>query len=258
MTFEDQIASLFARANPVPSLDLLDPIEVVDMDHLTAESERSSSMSEIHTLEPKVVPERRRPFAVLVAAAALVVVAIGVVITLANRQPDDAVTPAETIAMTYMEAMSAKDLATLTEVVAPELGIDFDELPRRWEYERATGWVFPPLGCEEQSTSLDGTLVSCLYSNDGSWMEALGLEPDVGRDVLLIRDGQVHEVTGDSSYSQPGVGQAWFAFREWVEQNHWRDLATIYDTGNPRYTPEAVALWEQFTEEFVAEMEASG
>ena len=25
--------------------------------------------------------------------------------------------------------------------------------------------------------------------------------------------------------------------------------------GNPRYTPEAIALWERYTDEFVAEME---
>jgi hypothetical protein len=160
--------------------------------------------------------------------------------------------------MTYMEAMSAKDLATITEVVAPEAGIALGELPGRWEYERATGWVFPPLGCEEVSTSVDGTLVSCLYSNDGSWMQALGLEPDVGSDILLIKEGLVHAVTEDSSYPLPGVGQAWDTFREWVEQNHSGDLATMYDAGNPRYTSEAIALWEQYTEEFIAEMESSG
>ena len=34
MTNEDQIAALFAEANPVPSLDVFDPVEPLDMDRL--------------------------------------------------------------------------------------------------------------------------------------------------------------------------------------------------------------------------------
>ena len=88
-------------------------------------------------------------------------------------------------------------------------------------------------------------------------MQALDLEPEVGADILLIRDGKVHRVAEDSrNYPLPGVGEAWNTFRNWVIQNHNADLDTMYEpNGNPRYTPEAIALWERYTDEFVAEME---
>ena len=52
MNIDDQIAALLAGANPVPSLGLLDPIPPVDIDALT-QSERSSVMTEIKTIEPE-------------------------------------------------------------------------------------------------------------------------------------------------------------------------------------------------------------
>ena len=42
MTIEDQIAALFANANPVPSLDVFDPVEPLDIDRLERRPERSS------------------------------------------------------------------------------------------------------------------------------------------------------------------------------------------------------------------------
>ena len=63
MNIEDQVAVLFARANPVPSLDLLDPIDPVDIDALRDESERSSAMSEVKTIEPRREDSNRRRFA---------------------------------------------------------------------------------------------------------------------------------------------------------------------------------------------------
>ncbi len=49
MTFEDQVVALFAKANPVPSLDLLDVVEPLDMGHLADLPERSSAVTEAST-----------------------------------------------------------------------------------------------------------------------------------------------------------------------------------------------------------------
>lgn len=80
MNYEDQVAALFANANPVPSLDLLDAVEPLDMEHL-ALSARSSEMTEVKTEEMK--PERpgRRPrIALAVAMGVIAVVAIGLLV----------------------------------------------------------------------------------------------------------------------------------------------------------------------------------
>jgi len=64
MTVEDQVAVMFARANPAPTFDLLDPIEEKDIDRLSSESERSSLMMEIDTSKPETdaQPGRRPVF----------------------------------------------------------------------------------------------------------------------------------------------------------------------------------------------------
>jgi len=56
---DDQVAAMFAKANPVPSLDLLDPVEPLDPGHLEDRSERSRDMTDIETIQPKK-EERRR------------------------------------------------------------------------------------------------------------------------------------------------------------------------------------------------------
>ena len=53
MTDEDRIAALFAEANPVPSLDLLDPLEPLGIDPLEGRSKRSSVMTDLKTDRPE-------------------------------------------------------------------------------------------------------------------------------------------------------------------------------------------------------------
>ena len=85
MNIEDQVAVLFARANPVPSLDLLDPIDPVDIGALRDKSERSSAMSEVKTIEPEREGSDRRRFAPGLALAGVMVVVAA--FALANRSP---------------------------------------------------------------------------------------------------------------------------------------------------------------------------
>jgi hypothetical protein len=81
VTNEDQIAALFAKANPVPSLDLLDPVEGLDMEHLAHLSARSSEMTNVKTDQMKPEGRGRWPrLAVAVAIAVIAVVAIGILV----------------------------------------------------------------------------------------------------------------------------------------------------------------------------------
>jgi hypothetical protein len=91
VTNEDQIAALFAEANPVPSLDVFDPVEPLDMDRLESRSRRSSVMTDLKSDKPKVVAPARWPrLALLVAAPVIAVVGL----LLLTDRSTDVVTPA--------------------------------------------------------------------------------------------------------------------------------------------------------------------
>ena len=82
MTNEDQVAALFAKANPVPSLDLLDPVEPLDMEHLAHLSARSSEMTDVKTDETKSEGPGRKPrLAIVVAMAVVAIAAVGILVS---------------------------------------------------------------------------------------------------------------------------------------------------------------------------------
>jgi hypothetical protein len=81
VTNEDQVAALFARANPVPSLDLLDPVEALDMERLAHPSARSSEMTDVKPDEMKPEGPGRKPrLALVVAVSVIAVVALGILV----------------------------------------------------------------------------------------------------------------------------------------------------------------------------------
>lgn len=81
MTNEDQIVALFAKANPVPSLDLLDPVEPLDIERLENLSERNSAMTDVKTDEMKPEGPGRRPrLALVLAIVVIAVVAVGILV----------------------------------------------------------------------------------------------------------------------------------------------------------------------------------
>lgn len=85
MTNEDQIAALFAQANPVPSLDVFDRVEPLDIDPLKGRSRRSSVMT-VKTDKPKVVTPARWPRLAWLLAVS-VIAAVGVLL-LADANSD--------------------------------------------------------------------------------------------------------------------------------------------------------------------------
>ncbi len=76
MTNEDQIAALFAEANPVPSLDMLDPLEPLAIDPLESPSQRSSVMTDLKTDKSKVVAPAKWPRVALLAGIPVLLVAV--------------------------------------------------------------------------------------------------------------------------------------------------------------------------------------
>jgi hypothetical protein len=255
VTIEDRVAAMFARANPVPSLDLLDAIPV-EVGHLESRSERNS-MTEVRTAEPG--ESRRTPRLLLVPALAAVVVVGLVVAAFLNRQTSVAAdTPAEAVAVAYLDALARNDVEELHELVAPTSDVDWNDQSLIQEWRRAAGIVITRMDCTQRPESgPDGALVDCPWTYDSDWHRALGLEPSSMMQVFLIKDGKILEES-ETNIDDANATLVWDSFRSWVEFNHGADVATMYDdeSGGAHLTQQSIALWEQYTDEYVTEMES--
>jgi hypothetical protein len=269
---DDQVASLFAKANPVPSLALLDPIGSMNLEHLEDRSGRSRGMTELKTIqEPKAEPRRPRWLVPALVAALALVIAIPVYLSRQSPVADDS-TPAEGIALAYLEALASNDVNTLQEIVSPTASdVDTNDQSGILAWQAAVGIVITRLGCTEvEQYGADGAVVHCPWVYDSKWHHAVGLEPSSMLQVFHIRDGKIQDESETNSRT-PDLAQMWESFRSWVEENHPEDVTTMYTTSsedledsqtfynngigaNNNTSAESIALWEQYTDEFVAEM----
>jgi hypothetical protein len=258
MTIEDQVVALFAKANPVPSLDLLDPIEPLDIDYLTDRSERSRDMSEVKTIEPREEARRTRWAPVLVAA----LVAVAAVAVLLSRGVFDTqpATPIEVVDA-YYEAVNERDFETVAGLFPPGTERSFIEEQvnlEDWELGAALGWHYVPQDCQEVSQGDGGVQVECAYTATTDLTRVLGLEPQTGQVTLLIEDGHIQGLT-ETTVSEGDTFEVLQTFHDWVAENHPDDVDTMISSSlMVQDTPESMALWEQYVDEFVAEMEAAG
>jgi hypothetical protein len=254
VTPEDQIASLYAKANPVPTLDLLDPFEQVDLGHLRKQSERRSGMADIQTRRSSKQRRGRRPrLAPIMLALGAVVIAVPMFLTgVASIDSSPAA-----IGYSYMAALAGHDWEAAKPLFDPTLEEGEAErmtnLPT-WAHARAVGWVYSSQGCEEISEGSGGTLVECPFLSQTDWGRALQLEEAKGQVTLLI-DEHIQRLT-EEVVEEGGLGEGWDRFRAWVEEHHPEDVETMYDFGGGAAVhAEALALWEQYTDEFVAQVE---
>jgi hypothetical protein len=253
MTNEDQVVALFARANPVPSLDLLDPIEDLDMEHPAHLSARSSVMTEVETIEPKKEERQRWPRVALgLAMAVIAVAALGILV---NRE--SGVASPESIGDAFMTALADHDGDAALELLAEDArykGLSpLSDLPLALDLDRAIGEEITNQGCEEVPTDGDGTLVDCRFMVDGDIPRALGIEPTSVIYTIRVDEGQIQAVDGTCCEDVPGVEDPWITFRNWVRDNHPDDMATMYNgEGGAHLKPESIALFEKNTDEFVA------
>ncbi|MEX1133674.1 MAG: hypothetical protein WED83_02385 [Acidimicrobiia bacterium] len=258
MTNEDQIAALFAKANPVPSLDLFDPVETLDMERLAHLSTRSSVMTDVETIELSPEGPSRRPrVALVVAMTVIALVALGILV---NRE--SGVASPVSVATAYMDAQAEHDGKALWELFAPDTEGNLRGLAA-WtsgtDWDRAVGWAEINQGCEEISTDSAGTLVACPFIRQTDWILALGLEPVTNNIYeILVAEGQIQSVveTDNGEISDDGMRVASAMFRSWVNANHPDDMATMYGSGGQWLNdPAAIALYEKYTDEFVASLE---
>lgn len=253
MTTEDQVVALFAKANPVPSLDLLDPVEPFDVSHLVNRVERSSAMTDIKTEELKTEPSRRPRLALVLAVALVGLVALGILVT-----RDSPVASPESVANAYMEALANLDAEAASALFAPDGtahypgGYDLSQTPALFAWYRALNWESTRGECAEVSTGERGTLVDCSNVFENDWSRALGHAPIGGELQVLVSEGEIVTLV---SGLDGDFGAIWDTFRIWIDQNHPVDYDLMYGGTGPLLDPASIALWEQYTEEFVASLE---
>ena len=67
---------------------------------------------------------------------------------------------------------------------------------------------------------------------------------------FVIDNGQIQSVVQEFDPDTQFSSEAWDVFAGWVLANHSSGYTVMY--GDPYWTPEAIVLWKQYTDEFVA------
>lgn len=247
-------------------------------------------MVDIQTRPPEIELEDQKPrrwpmYTILVAAAViLIVVAVAVFdgseesapIDLVDQPPaqeasSDAPAAPLDIAARFFEARNARDAAAIEDLFSAtptivDLVYDPTGYARVVEFERAVGWDYTLGDCNEVEVASDSgpthTRMTCFFTWENDWSRALGVEPLAGNWFTFeIADGEI--VALDYLMSDTFVVRVRRPFRQWLEQNHPEDVERMIDPNGPvdfypLMDPEAVALWERYTKEFVDDVGANG
>ncbi len=218
--------------------------------------------------DDKKTPKRTWIMAGAAAAAAAVLVVVGIAVfngddadvdTASGAIPSDA-EQAVRIAQDFVEARDSWDGEAVRSLVADDAVIDGfvstpDEYLTNVDYERVTGWRFTQPECTATVVG-PPVEVTCTYTMQNAWSQALGVGPFTGSSFdFVIADGQIEQISHDFDFSRFSP-QVWEVLKAWVRSNHPDDFDVMFDLSGandvPIKTPEAVALWEQHTIEFVA------
>lgn len=242
-------------ANPVPDVDMLRTRVEADALLLDVTEGRHVMQSEMKPIQERdrSWPANRLP---AIAAGVAVVIAIAVVVLISR--PSEVATTLGPIAAgeAYIAALDAHDADALRALLAPDvvfengLADSVEDVAGIMSFYAAADWRYTSDGCAQ--STIDGTMVSCEYSHQNAWMA----QPrPFGSLEFVVENGRIARLT-TNVINFP----EWDTFSTWVRANHAADFNTIFlQSGTqPAFTPDAIVLWEQFTEEYVAEQAAGG
>ena len=263
------VDTAFARlrdANPVPEpARLRDKYQDLNA-LLAATRQRSMEMDtelEIVETQKTATPMWRKALPALVAAAVAILIGAAVLLLVRDTEPDVADTP-QGMAVLFIEgdAETAVKLLATDAVFEDALATSVEEYAAVREWQVAIGGFETVTGCSE--TPIGSTVeVSCTYTFGNAWTDALGVGPFTGSQYDFVVSGgliqELHQTFDDSEFSP----QAWEVFMRWLGINHAADRNPIVERGGfedgqvPILTPESIALWAQYTNEFVESVEES-
>jgi len=266
---EDQAVALFAKANPVPSLDLLEPIEPVDIDSLKGGSGRRGERTEPKTIRTTDFRPGRPWLAPAIATIAILVVAIPMLVSVTPLGANP--TPAEQVANAFMDSINEHDGRAIRGMYALEHQDDFN--PDGWValtgINEALGFEYTDVDCVELAPVIfaDGTgatSVECSWTVQQDLARALGLEGTEGTYLLYISDGYIVRAV-ETWHDTTSWGESFEQFQSWVQRTHPDDYWKMFSSpSEDRLTihyldfymavdPEALELWDQYVDEFVGE-----
>jgi hypothetical protein len=192
-----------------------------------------------------------------------VVLIVGTVtwIALLNDEgPDVAGTPVD-IARSFIEARDAWDAEAAIALLASDAVVrdeirTVEELPAWFDLLRAVDWRWTVGECAETATGAAAE-VTCTYTHNNAWTRALGVEPLTGTFNFVVSDGEIAEL--NHIFNRADFSPVFAAFTGWVGSNHLEDMDVMFTSVVGVYvlTPESIALWEQYTNEFVASVTES-
>jgi hypothetical protein len=176
----------------------------------------------------------------------------------------------EQVATEFLEAYSAFDtdraLTYLTEDAAAWSA--FRSVTGQWEspddfrleaaLREAQGRKYIVTDCEPQGDSADGTAVRCSFDLHAIRSDEIGRGPYTDNSwEFVVSDGKITSAAETWAFIQNGFSaEMWQPFQAWVARTHPVDLQAMYVGGTGAVTEESVALWEEYTKEWVAEVNA--
>lgn len=196
----------------------------------------------------KTAPTTPRRNRLGIALAAFLVVVIAGLGWTFFTDSDVATTPTG-IAESYLDAFDSRDaVAVLVLYPANE------EVAGELAWLEAIGWQENQLECVETAVGPPAT-VHCTHTFENAWTNALSVGPYDRYDDFTIQDGLIVEISRQSPEDIGFSDEAWDVFLNWMRDKHSSDVSVLYVDSccQPSFTPEAVILWEQYTQEFVAD-----
>jgi hypothetical protein len=179
--------------------------------------------------------------------------------------------PADLVAREFLDAYSAFDTERALAYLADDVSAwsAYRSVTGQWEtpddfrlearLREAQGRKYSVTGCEAQGESADGTAVRCSFDLHAFRSDEIGRGPYLDNTwEFVVRDGRITAATEAWSFLTNGFSaEIWQPFQAWVARAHPVDLQAMYVGGTAAVTEESVALWEEYTKEWVAEVNAS-
>jgi len=268
-----EVESRVKRANLITSYEQLDQVfgdETSNRLLLDILAKKEGRMTDIRpdqqTTSEKVptdrttarTPQKLRLGVVFAALAVIMAVGIGfVLVNDSNTAAGPALSPVE-IGESYINAIDEWDSDAALALLAPGavmangLPESPSDIPAVFDFYRANDWRWTATECQQTNVG-EPAVVNCTYTNQNAWARALDLElVPGGAYEFVITNGEIGEVRHNHK-DQP----EWGIFTLWMMNNHNDDyLVMVPDRCcRPSVTPEAIVLWEKYTNEFVAEQD---
>jgi hypothetical protein len=256
---EQKAIALFRGANPVPDLDSYQAAVPNVAAYRSRIEQRSREVTDLKTKPRDTTP--RRPALAAWSGIAIVAVLGAIFVLLRANETNVAAerAPLE-IASEYLEAYREFDVDRVESMLTDDAQVLPWEsyAPRDWKSDLrflgAAGFQILLGECREVPWSGAGVKVSCEYDAHGLGSDQIGFEPFSGHAFeVVIQNGLVRNSFMGFDFYSGFSDKMWWPFQRWIKENHPEDFDVLYeDPTLSRQTDDAIALWEQRVEDYVA------